>query len=220
DASGAVAAAVADAAAAARKLRRLTSMAASSRLVVRDEDEYDIRRPGWASSGHEAQHAQIGPLDSHRQSAATPKGGDGRGPEPPVGQTCILAEACLQAESGDSRHETAGGCGSPNGGIPGMATNAKWLIVTLPALALLLATASSARAAAPPSQPGAIGRTPPRLSYINGEVSFWGPGDQEARHGPGGRHRPERGSGPRRRNCAELRRPRTRRLGPVELRAH
>ncbi|PYM33489.1 MAG: FecR protein, partial [Candidatus Rokuibacteriota bacterium] len=60
-----------------------------------------------------------------------------------------------------------------------MATNAKWLIVTLPALALLLATASSARAAAPPSQPGAIGRTPPRLSYINGEVSFWRPGAQD-----------------------------------------
>ena len=60
-----------------------------------------------------------------------------------------------------------------------MATNAKWLIVTLPALALLLATASSARAAAPPSQPGAIGRTPPRLSYTNGEVSFWRPGAQD-----------------------------------------
>ena len=53
-----------------------------------------------------------------------------------------------------------------------MATSAKWLIVTLPALALLLATASSARAAAPSSQAGAIGRTPPRLSYTNGEVSF------------------------------------------------
>ncbi len=47
-----------------------------------------------------------------------------------------------------------------------------------------------------------------------------GAGYHEARHGPGGRHRPERRSGPRRRNCAELRRPRARRLGPVELRAH
>ncbi len=59
-----------------------------------------------------------------------------------------------------------------------MLTRTSPLIVTLMALALALTTAPRASAATPPmqSQAGAIGRTPPRLSYIDGEVSFWRPG--------------------------------------------
>ena len=62
-----------------------------------------------------------------------------------------------------------------------MITNATRLIATLVALALLLGTAPGVRAAEPSSesQAGAIGRTPPRLSYTNGEVSFWRPGGQD-----------------------------------------
>ena len=58
------------------------------------------------------------------------------------------------------------------------------LTAILLALSMLLSAAPAARAAAtaPPPPPGAestgesIGRTPPRLSYMNGEVSFWRPG--------------------------------------------
>ena len=58
------------------------------------------------------------------------------------------------------------------------------LTAILLALSMLLSAAPAARAAAtaPPPPPGAestgesIGRTPPRLSYLNGEVSFWRPG--------------------------------------------
>ena len=58
------------------------------------------------------------------------------------------------------------------------------LMAILLALSMLLSAAPAARAAAtaPPPPPGAestgesIGRTPPRLSYMNGEVSFWRPG--------------------------------------------
>src|SRR5205814_2233809 len=41
--------------------------------------------------------------------------------------------------------------------------------------------APSSRAAEPPSenQTGAVGPTPPRLSYTHGEVSFWRPGAQD-----------------------------------------
>jgi len=54
-------------------------------------------------------------------------------------------------------------------------------MATLLALVLLLGTAPRARAATSPSegQAQAIGRTPPRLSYINGEVSFLRPGAQD-----------------------------------------
>src|SRR5262245_53124975 len=51
------------------------------------------------------------------------------------------------------------------------------------ALSMMLAAVPAARAAAtaPPPPPGSdnadsIGRTPPRLSYMNGDVSFWRPG--------------------------------------------
>lgn len=60
--------------------------------------------------------------------------------------------------------------------------NARRLIATLLASALLLGTAHGARAAAPSSaseQEEAIGRTPPRLSYSDGEVSFWRPGARD-----------------------------------------
>jgi hypothetical protein len=62
-----------------------------------------------------------------------------------------------------------------------MMTNAKRLMATLLALVLLLGTAPDARAATAPSegQAQAVGRTPPRLSYTNGEVSFFRPGAQD-----------------------------------------
>jgi hypothetical protein len=58
------------------------------------------------------------------------------------------------------------------------------LTAILLASSMLLSAAPAARAAAtvPPPPPGtegtgeSIGRTPPRLSYMNGEVSFWRPG--------------------------------------------
>jgi hypothetical protein len=54
-------------------------------------------------------------------------------------------------------------------------------MATLLALVLLLGSAAGARAAAPPSegQAQAVGRTPPRLSYTHGEVSFFRPGAQD-----------------------------------------
>jgi len=62
-----------------------------------------------------------------------------------------------------------------------MMTHARPLMATLLALVLLLGTAPRARAATSPSegQAQAIGRTPPRLSYINGEVSLLRPGAQD-----------------------------------------
>lgn len=59
-----------------------------------------------------------------------------------------------------------------------MLTRTHPLIVTLMVLALALTATPRASAATPPtqSQEEAIGRTPPRLSYIDGEVSFWRPG--------------------------------------------
>ncbi|OLC31616.1 MAG: hypothetical protein AUH81_17585 [Candidatus Rokubacteria bacterium 13_1_40CM_4_69_5] len=62
-----------------------------------------------------------------------------------------------------------------------MIFKAKRPMVALLALTLLLATTLSARAAAPASESPAeaIGRTPPRLSYVDGEVSFWRPGAQD-----------------------------------------
>jgi hypothetical protein len=55
------------------------------------------------------------------------------------------------------------------------------LISVLLAVALALAAVPLARAAVPAgeSDAGAIGRTPPRLSYTSGEVSFWRPGAQD-----------------------------------------
>jgi hypothetical protein len=63
------------------------------------------------------------------------------------------------------------------------------LTAILVGLSMLLTAAPGARAAAPapPPPPGSappgsdgagdsIGRTPPRLSYLNGDVSFWRPG--------------------------------------------
>src|SRR3989442_857798 len=68
-----------------------------------------------------------------------------------------------------------------NGGITDMTTHARPLMATVLALVLLLGTAPRARAATSPSEgeAQAIGRTPPRLSYINGEVSFLRPGAQD-----------------------------------------
>jgi len=62
-----------------------------------------------------------------------------------------------------------------------MMTHARPLMATLLALVLLLGTAPRARAATSPSegQAQAIGRTPPRLSYINREVSLLRPGAQD-----------------------------------------
>ncbi len=59
-----------------------------------------------------------------------------------------------------------------------MVTNARRLMAAALALTLLLGTTPSARGAAPSGQgqAEAIGRTPPRLSYTDGEVSFWRPG--------------------------------------------
>ncbi len=62
-----------------------------------------------------------------------------------------------------------------------MLTHARRITALLLAGALILGTVPGARAAqpAPDAQDGAIGRTPPRLSYVNGEVSFWRPGAQD-----------------------------------------
>ncbi len=62
-----------------------------------------------------------------------------------------------------------------------METMAGRLMAMLLALALLVGAAPSSRAAEPPSenQTGAVGPTPPRLSYTHGEVSFWRPGAQD-----------------------------------------
>ncbi|OLD78717.1 MAG: hypothetical protein AUG87_00700 [Candidatus Rokubacteria bacterium 13_1_20CM_4_70_14] len=62
-----------------------------------------------------------------------------------------------------------------------MMTYARPLMAPLLALVLLLGAAPRARAATSPSEgeAQAIGRTPPRLSYINGEVSFLRPGAQD-----------------------------------------
>jgi uncharacterized protein DUF6600 len=62
-----------------------------------------------------------------------------------------------------------------------MKTHAKRLMAMLLALALPLGIPPSARAAEPPgeSQTGTIGGTPPRLSYTDGQVSFWRPGAQD-----------------------------------------
>jgi hypothetical protein len=62
-----------------------------------------------------------------------------------------------------------------------MSTNAMRLMVTLLVLTLLLGAPLRVRAEAPSSESPAdgIGRTPPRLSYTNGQVSFWRPGAQD-----------------------------------------
>jgi len=59
-----------------------------------------------------------------------------------------------------------------------MLTRTTPMIAMLMVLALVLAFAPGASAAPSPtqSQAGAIGRTPPRLGYVDGEVSFWRPG--------------------------------------------
>ncbi len=61
-----------------------------------------------------------------------------------------------------------------------MWTNAKRLVATLLTLAMFGTTAGALAATPPgPSEADAIGRTPPRVSYINGEVSFRRQGAQE-----------------------------------------
>src|SRR2546428_8791217 len=61
-----------------------------------------------------------------------------------------------------------------------MTTTARRFTASLLGLLVSLGAASGASAAAPPpamsSSEPAIGRTPPRLSYVDGEVSFWRPG--------------------------------------------
>ena len=54
------------------------------------------------------------------------------------------------------------------------------LTATLLALSVLLGTVPGVRAAVTSDgQADSIGRTPPRLSYTNGDVSFWRPGAQD-----------------------------------------
>ncbi len=62
-----------------------------------------------------------------------------------------------------------------------MTTTARWFTASLLGPILFLGASSGAWAAPPPAPaiPAAdapIGRTPPRLSYVDGEVSFWRPG--------------------------------------------
>ncbi len=62
-----------------------------------------------------------------------------------------------------------------------MTTTARWFTASLLGPILFLGASSGASAAPPPAPaiPAAdapIGRTPPRLSYVDGEVSFWRPG--------------------------------------------
>src|SRR5262245_38821898 len=70
-----------------------------------------------------------------------------------------------------------------SGGVQAMRIWATRLLAILLGLGMLLTPVPGARAAAtaPPPPPGSdnadsIGRTPPRLSYMNGDVSFWRPG--------------------------------------------
>src|SRR5262245_49203593 len=70
-----------------------------------------------------------------------------------------------------------------SGGVQAMRIWATRLLAILLGLGMLLTAVPGARAAAtaPPPPPGSdnadsIGRTPPRLSYMNGDVSFWRPG--------------------------------------------
>ena len=63
-----------------------------------------------------------------------------------------------------------------------MTTTARRITASLLGLILFLGASSGAWAAAPPPAPASptaeapIGSTPPRLSYVDGEVSFWRPG--------------------------------------------
>jgi uncharacterized protein DUF6600 len=63
-----------------------------------------------------------------------------------------------------------------------MTTTTRRFTASLLGLLLVFGASSSARAAAPPAPAAGpdtastIGRTPPRLSYVDGEVSFWRPG--------------------------------------------
>ena len=58
-----------------------------------------------------------------------------------------------------------------------MSTTTRRLIATLLGLTMFGATSGALAQAPPvPSAAGAIGRTPPRLSLMDGEVSFWRPG--------------------------------------------
>src|SRR6267142_2197449 len=65
---------------------------------------------------------------------------------------------------------------------PAMTTTTRRCTASLLGLLLVFGAACRAQAAAPPAPaagPDAaapIGRTPPRLSYVDGEVSFWRPG--------------------------------------------
>src|SRR5947208_14066813 len=62
-----------------------------------------------------------------------------------------------------------------------MTTTARWFTASLLGPILFHGASSGAWAAPPPAPaiPAAdapIGRTPPRLSYVDGDVSFWRPG--------------------------------------------
>src|SRR5262245_4148120 len=60
-------------------------------------------------------------------------------------------------------------------------TGARRLTIAVLSLGLLHITVLGAGAAAPPSPAGnsTLGRTPPRLSYVEGEASFWRPGESD-----------------------------------------
>jgi hypothetical protein len=60
-----------------------------------------------------------------------------------------------------------------------MTTLARRLTALLLGLALLIGTTGGVPAAEPLAAEDAIGRTPPRLSYVDGEASFWRPGADE-----------------------------------------
>ena len=60
-----------------------------------------------------------------------------------------------------------------------MTTLARRLTALLLGLALLSATVPGLPAAEAPAAEDAIGRTPPRLGYVDGEASFWRPGADE-----------------------------------------
>jgi hypothetical protein len=62
-----------------------------------------------------------------------------------------------------------------------MWTSARRLIAWIFVLTLILGATAEAQPAQPPADPqaGNIGRTPPRLSYVDGEASFWRPGAQD-----------------------------------------
>ena len=65
-------------------------------------------------------------------------------------------------------------------GLGELVMRAKGIVILILVLALLAGVGWAGQAIeAPDPQEDAVGRTPPRLSFVDGQVSFWRPGAQE-----------------------------------------